>query len=336
MNDKIRNHINVIFAAAPQTVKAAEMKEELLTNLNDKYEDLLKSGYDSTAAFHIALSGIGDVDELFQACRNDCVTTFQPEPVTYGNTVNMDTTTKRSSAIPLLLAWAVGLIIFAPACIVFFRTPHLDVFLMLACLAVGCGLMTYCIARALYVWIALAVGLIVLGLGFSGFYEYNGRYFEYSGWADLGVFPRYCNVTITPFGWAVIAGLLAFVIIKSIQNRKNSSSSLPNKPAMPLDDASWQQSEISRKRIAAGVLAIVLGVFGVHKFYLGFKRAGLVMLVLTLAAIYVKQPGIVGHPNYSFLPSIIAIIGLIEGIIYLTKSDREFFRDYIVQKRAWF
>ena len=68
MNDKLRKHVDILFAAAPKSQKTAEIKEELLTNLNDKYNDLLSNGYDSTAAFHIALSGIGDIDELLKEC----------------------------------------------------------------------------------------------------------------------------------------------------------------------------------------------------------------------------------------------------------------------------
>ena len=68
MNDKLRKHVDILFAAAPRNQKTAEIKEELLTNLNDKYNDLMSNGYDSTAAFHIALSGIGDIDELLKEC----------------------------------------------------------------------------------------------------------------------------------------------------------------------------------------------------------------------------------------------------------------------------
>ena len=276
MNEKIRRHIDVIFAAAPKTAKAAELKEELLHNLNDKYEDLLKSGYDSTAAFHIALSGIGDIDELFQACRDDCVPAFQPEAVSQGNKANMNATpTQRSRITPVLVAIAIGLFVMGPGCVVFFeqwRWDHFGVTAMFAC-------------------------------------------------------------------WAVAVGLIAYYIVRSIQNSGGNATS-PNESTTTSGEISVQhsmhQSEISRKRIAAGILAILLGVFGVHKFYLGFKRAGLAMLILTLAAIYVKNSSFGPPPTYSFLPSVIAIIGLIEGIIYLTKSDREFYRDYIVQKRTWF
>ena len=33
MNSKLRNHVEILFAAAPKTSRAAEMKEELLANL---------------------------------------------------------------------------------------------------------------------------------------------------------------------------------------------------------------------------------------------------------------------------------------------------------------
>ena len=38
-----------------------------------------------------------------------------------------------------------------------------------------------------------------------------------------------------------------------------------------------------KSRLAAGLLAIMLGVFGVHNFYLGFNTRGTIQLVLSLA-----------------------------------------------------
>ncbi|MCL2349549.1 MAG: permease prefix domain 1-containing protein, partial [Planctomycetaceae bacterium] len=138
MNEKLRNHINILFAAAPKNRKAEELKEELLTNLNDKYDDLLKSGYDSTSAFHIALSGIGDIDELFRECRESAESSG---PVQNGRTTNSQTTvgqnekpgasndsatpvpkTTSSGCLltPLLLAIAIGLFVLGPGLVVFF------------------------------------------------------------------------------------------------------------------------------------------------------------------------------------------------------------------------
>lgn len=72
------------------------------------------------------------------------------------------------------------------------------------------------------------------------------------------------------------------------------------------------------KKIAAGVLGILLGGLGIHKFYLGYTKEGIIQLIL------------------GFLCGIGAIIGLIEGIIYLTKSDEEFVNTYIQGKKGWF
>ena len=73
------------------------------------------------------------------------------------------------------------------------------------------------------------------------------------------------------------------------------------------------------KKMIAGILAIVIGAFGVHKFILGYNKEGIIQIVLTLVTC-----GAAG------------IMGLIEGIIYLTKSDEEFYQTYQVGKKGWF
>lgn len=73
------------------------------------------------------------------------------------------------------------------------------------------------------------------------------------------------------------------------------------------------------KRIIAGVLGIVLGSFGIHKFILGYTKEGIIQLVISFVSC-----GFLG------------LIGLIEGIIYLTKSDEEFIETYQNNQRSWF
>ncbi len=73
------------------------------------------------------------------------------------------------------------------------------------------------------------------------------------------------------------------------------------------------------KKITAGILAILLGGFGIHKFILGYSKEGVIQIVLTFVTC-----GIAG------------IIPLIEGIIYLTKSDEEFYQTYQVGQKTWF
>ena len=77
------------------------------------------------------------------------------------------------------------------------------------------------------------------------------------------------------------------------------------------------------KKVLAGVLGIVVGAFGIHKFVLGYTTEGVIMLLIT-----VLSCGIL-----AIIPS---VIGIVEGIIYLTKSDEEFVRTYLQTKKGWF
>lgn len=64
MNDKLRNYIDQLFAEAPQSLRTVELKEEILQNVTDKYNDLLSQGKTEEAAFNIAAASIGDVSGL--------------------------------------------------------------------------------------------------------------------------------------------------------------------------------------------------------------------------------------------------------------------------------
>ena len=77
------------------------------------------------------------------------------------------------------------------------------------------------------------------------------------------------------------------------------------------------------KKIAAGICGILLGSFGIHKFILGMTTPAIIMLLVSVLSCF-----ILAIPMH--------IIGLIEGIIYLTKSDEDFYHTYIVGKKAWF
>jgi TM2 domain-containing membrane protein YozV len=77
--------------------------------------------------------------------------------------------------------------------------------------------------------------------------------------------------------------------------------------------------DTENKKMIAGILAILIGSFGVHKFILGYNKEGIIQIIATVVTC-----GFAG------------IIGLIEGIIYLTKSDEEFYNTYQVGKKGWF
>ena len=71
MYDKLREYIESLFKDAPDTVKTVELKEEMLQNLYEKYNDLLAEGRSEQAAFNIAVAGVGDVGDLIETLRSD-------------------------------------------------------------------------------------------------------------------------------------------------------------------------------------------------------------------------------------------------------------------------
>ncbi|WP_339727979.1 NINE protein [Maribacter stanieri] len=81
------------------------------------------------------------------------------------------------------------------------------------------------------------------------------------------------------------------------------------------------------KKILAGILAIVIGSLGIHKFILGYQKEGIIMLVVTL---------VLGAVTCGIGASAMWVVGIIEGIIYLTKSDEEFYNTYQVGRKPWF
>ena len=75
--------------------------------------------------------------------------------------------------------------------------------------------------------------------------------------------------------------------------------------------------------MAAGVLGIVIGSLGIHKFVIGNTTPGLIMLLVSLLTCGIGA--IAMH-----------IVGIIEGIKYLTMSDADFYQTYVVDKKGWF
>jgi TM2 domain-containing membrane protein YozV len=97
-------------------------------------------------------------------------------------------------------------------------------------------------------------------------------------------------------------------------------------PPRPVAAAYQPSSEIAdaqTKKIAAAICGILIGSFGIHKFIIGNNTAGIIMLLVTLLTCGIG--GLVMH-----------VIGIAEGIIYLTKSDADFYQTYIVEQKAWF
>ena len=83
------------------------------------------------------------------------------------------------------------------------------------------------------------------------------------------------------------------------------------------------KSHASKDKTAAGILAIFLGFFGVHKFYLGYTKEGAIMLLITIFSMGIAFP-------------IVWAIAIIEGITYLRKTSEEFDSIYVQGHKGWF
>jgi TM2 domain-containing membrane protein YozV len=94
----------------------------------------------------------------------------------------------------------------------------------------------------------------------------------------------------------------------------SEDSTPPPTPAAP----TYSKEQIDKKLIS-GLLGILLGGLGVHKFYLGYTKEGIIQIVITICTC--------GFGS---------LLGLIEGILYLTKSDAEFVKTYVVGRKGWF
>ena len=87
-------------------------------------------------------------------------------------------------------------------------------------------------------------------------------------------------------------------------------------------NVAYDQEQANSTRTLCGILALVpiTGTLGIHKFILGYTTAGVIMLILALISF--------GTVSY--------IIALIEGVTYLTKTDRDFYELYIAGQKQWF
>ncbi|WP_019587247.1 TM2 domain-containing protein [Deinococcus apachensis] len=126
-------------------------------------------------------------------------------------------------------------------------------------------------------------------------------------------------------------------------------------PPLPSRPSAWPEpprslssgnvpADIPQKKLIAGLLAIVLGSLGVHKFYLGMNTPGVIMLganvgvwilALLLGLITLGFGLIITVPLAILVSSAIGLLGLIEGILYLTKSDGDFYTQYVLGKKPW-
>ncbi len=119
---------------------------------------------------------------------------------------------------------------------------------------------------------------------------------------------------------------------KALATFPELAASIPPVAPPPLRPPSTVSDRASMK-VPAGICGILFGSFGVHKFLLGYNSAGIIMLASTLASFFL---GIVTCGLLWPAITVIHVIGVVEGILYLSKSDEEFVRTYVDGRKEWF
>jgi hypothetical protein len=136
MVQKIRAYVDDLFAGTQPSRKSVELKEEMIQNLTEKYNDLLSQGKTPEAAYNIAIAGIGDVSDLLKDLEKE---TISPEAV---NAYRQRSAMFTAIAIMMYIISVVPLILLAS----FSRYPNapiIGVAIMFFLIAGATGLLIY-------------------------------------------------------------------------------------------------------------------------------------------------------------------------------------------------
>lgn len=106
-----------------------------------------------------------------------------------------------------------------------------------------------------------------------------------------------------PIHIVIIAAVVALIAM-GLMRKRAAPVSLGTTPDVQIAGASQ-----ARSRLAAALLAIILGGLGAHKFYLGRPGVGLLYLLFC----------------WTFVPS---LIGLVEGLMLLSMNEQAFHAKY--------
>lgn len=103
MRERLIQYVELLFAGAPG---AEEMKQEILQNTLDRFDDLVSQGKTEEAAYRLAITGIGDINELLDAPVQEVSSSLQKqeEPAQVRKL--------RATAIALYIGCAIPLFLF--------------------------------------------------------------------------------------------------------------------------------------------------------------------------------------------------------------------------------
>jgi len=140
MEEKLRSYVESMFENAPKTRKAFELREEIFSNLKEKYDDLVAKGAVPEEAYQIVIGSIGDVDELIGSLRDagspEYVEDIQKNKKLYAKYVAISATLYILSPVLLIALGALA------------NAPVVGVVCMLTLIAIATGLILY--GRSVY------------------------------------------------------------------------------------------------------------------------------------------------------------------------------------------
>lgn len=144
MGNKINNYIDMIFQDIPNTTKAKELREELLANLTERYEDYISQGHSENKAYGLVIGNIGDIDEILQdvmPINTTEINNTTPPPTTNNQNMRNRELKARNKAIAMTLYMAFPVILIGFSEL--FDAEIIGLLLGLSCVALATGLLVY-------------------------------------------------------------------------------------------------------------------------------------------------------------------------------------------------
>lgn len=134
MKQQLRDYVTDLFADAPQTRKTYDLREEMIMNLNEKFDDLVKSGMAETDAYNMVISSIGDIDELIRELKEPERNRWEEGP-----------RERQKSALITSIAVMMFIlsIVVSMICVEVFGSELLGMALFFIMIAIGVGMLVY-------------------------------------------------------------------------------------------------------------------------------------------------------------------------------------------------
>lgn len=106
MNEEIRKYVNTLFEKASNTKRVNDLKDEIISNANEKYEDILKEGKTKEEAYQKVKEEIGNVEELIEELEKD-----SPIKQQYNETLRKNTAKVVSISVGLYILSLIAVIV---------------------------------------------------------------------------------------------------------------------------------------------------------------------------------------------------------------------------------